>query len=216
MQPHHHSVMPLWSWLAPLAASLLLLLTFAGLLAPTSGLLLGLAAILLGATVFSAVHHAEVIAARVGEPFGSIILAVAVTVIEVALIVSILLSQAPGSEAVARDTVFSAVMIVLNGVVGLCLILGGQRHHEQSFQIQGASSALAVLGTLAVLTMVLPNFTTAVPGPFYSPFQLLFVASCLWCSISPLSLSRRSDIVTISSMPRRTRYLRVTLICALL
>ncbi len=167
--------MPLWSWLAPLAASLLLLLTFAGLLAPTSGLLLGLAAILLGATVFSAVHHAEVIAARVGEPFGSIILAVAVTVIEVALIVSILLSQAPGSEAVARDTVFSAVMIVLNGVVGLCLILGGQRHHEQSFQIQGASSALAVLGTLAVLTMVLPNFTTAVPGPFYSPFQLLFV-----------------------------------------
>ena len=175
MAPHHHSVTPVWSWMAPLTATALLVLSFSGVLAPTSGILLALSAIMLGATVFSAVHHAEVVAARVGEPYGSIILAVAVTVIEVALIVSILLSQVPGSEAVARDTVYSAVMIVLNGFVGLCLVLGGQRHYEQSFQLQGASSALAVLGTLAVLTMVLPNFTTAIPGPYYSPFQLVFV-----------------------------------------
>jgi Ca2+:H+ antiporter len=134
-----------------------------------------LSAVLLGATVFAAVHHSEVVAARIGEPFGSILLAVAVTVIEVALIVSIMLSDLPGRDLVARDTVFAAVMIVLNGVVGLCLVMGARRHHEQSFLLQGASSALAVLGTLAVLTMVLPNFTLASPGPSYSPFQLIFV-----------------------------------------
>jgi Ca2+:H+ antiporter len=126
--------------------------------------------------VFAAVHHAEVLALKLGEPFGSILLALAVTVIEVALIVSIMLSGAEGSEAVARDTVFSAVMIVLNGVIGLCLVLGGQRHFEQTFRQQGASAALAVVGTLAVLTLILPNYTVAVSGPIYSPAQLVVVA----------------------------------------
>lgn len=170
-----HDSIPVWTWAAPAAAAGLLAAKFSGLASAESGLVLVIAALLLGAAVFAAVHHAEVLALRLGEPFGSILLAVAVTVIEVALIVSILMSGVPGSEAVARDTVFSAVMIVLNGIVGLCLVMGARRHHEQSFQLKGASSALAVLGTLAVLAMVLPNYTIRTPGPTYSPFQLVFV-----------------------------------------
>src|SRR3984885_14473613 len=131
-----------------------------------------LAGLFLGATVFTDVHHAEVLALKLGEPFGSILLAVAVTVIEAGLIVSIMVAGAEGSERVARDTVFAAVMIVLNGVVGLCLVLGARKHFEQTFQLQGAASALAVLGTLATLALILPNFAEAASGPSYSILQL--------------------------------------------
>jgi Ca2+:H+ antiporter len=103
---------------------------------------LSLAAVLLGASVFASVHHAELLAVRLGEPFGSILLAIAVTIIEIGLIVSIMASDVPGGMTVARDTVFSAVMIVMNGVIGLCMVLGASRHHEQEFEIKGASSAL--------------------------------------------------------------------------
>ncbi len=140
------------------------------------GLLLAPAAALLFATVFAAVHHAEVIAHRLGDPYGAILLAVAVTVIEVALIVSVLMTASPGTSEIARDTVFAAIMIVLNGIVGICLLIGGLRFREQEFQARGASGALAVLGTVVVLTLVLPNYTLAVPGPVYAPPQLLFVA----------------------------------------
>jgi Ca2+:H+ antiporter len=126
------------------------------------------------ATVFAAVHHAEVVAHRIGEPFGTLVLAVAVTVIEVALIVSIMLGFAADKAGLARDTVFAAVMIVCNGIVGLCLLAGGMRHHEQGFQLQGASAALAVLAALTVLTLVVPNFTTSTPGPSFSNSQLVF------------------------------------------
>jgi Ca2+:H+ antiporter len=177
MANHHHTTIPSWTWIAPAAASLLLALKFAHVISPEAVAVLILSGLLLGAAVFAAVHHAEVLALKLGEPFGSILLAVAVTVIEVALIVSILATGAPGSDAVARDTVFSAVMIVLNGIVGLCLVLGARRHYEQSFQLRAASAALAVLGTLAVLTLVLPNYTVATPGPHYSPFQLVFVGA---------------------------------------
>ena len=131
---------------------------------------------LLFGAVFAAVHHAEIVAHRIGQPFGSIVLALAVTLIEVSLIVSILLSAPPGESAVARDTVFAAIMIALNGIVGLCLVVGGVRHHRQGFQVQGATAALGVLGTLAVLALILPNYTLAVPGPVYAPVQLIFVA----------------------------------------
>ena len=131
------------------------------------------AAVLLGA-VIAAVHHAEVVAHRVGEPFGTLVLAVAVTVIEVALIVSVMLSSGAGKEAIARDTVFAAIMICCNGIVGLCLLIGGVRHREQGFQIQGASAALAVLCALSVLTLVLPSFSTSVPGPGLANSQLIF------------------------------------------
>jgi Ca2+:H+ antiporter len=171
-----HSV-PLWSILAPILALGLLVLKTVGLVSAASPWLLILAVALLGASVFAAVHHAEVLALRVGEPFGSILLAIAVTVIEVALIVSILLSKAPGSEAVARDTVYSAVMIVLNGVIGLCLVMGARRHRLQTFQVDGASATLAVLGTLAVFALMMPNFTDATRGPNYAPIQLLVVGA---------------------------------------
>nr|WP_294529856.1 hypothetical protein [uncultured Rhodopila sp.] len=167
--------MPIWAWAAPLCAAVLVAAKLGHLVPADAVPVPSLAAVFLFATVFSAVHHAEVVAVRVGEPFGSILLAVAVTVIEVALIVSVMLSAGAGSDAVARDTVYSAVMIVLNGVVGLCLMLGGARHHEQSFQVQGAAAALGVLGVLATIALVLPNYALAQPGPFYAPVQLIIV-----------------------------------------
>jgi Ca2+:H+ antiporter len=171
----HLTKLPRWSWVGPITSALYLLLQSMPGLA-TDGLAWSLAAtVLLGISVFAAVHHAEILALRVGEPFGSVLLAIAVTIIEVALIISILLSNAPNSEFVARDTVYSAVLIVLNGVIGLSLILGGQRHHEQSFRSDGIAAALAVLGTLVTISLIFPNFTHAVEGPFYSYSQLLFV-----------------------------------------
>lgn len=184
MAENSHAVIPTWTWAAPLVASILLALKFLHVIPSDATVVLVLAGILLAASVFSAVHHAEVLALKLGEPFGSILLAIAVTVIEVALIVSIMVSGAEGSDAVARDTVFAAVMIVLNGVVGLCLIVGGRRHFEQTFQLQGASSALAVLGTLAALALILPNYTLTVLGPSYSPVQAIvvgFASLVLWC-----------------------------------
>lgn len=196
MSHTRHASIPPWTWAAPLLASVLLGLKFSGVVPASAGWVLVLAGFLLAAAVFASVHHAEILAIKLGEPFGSILLAVAVTVIEVALIVSIMLSGAQGSEAVARDTVFAAVMIVLNGVVGLCLVMGGRRHHEQSFQLQGATSAVAVVGTLGVLTLVLPNYTLAVSGPSYSPFQALFVGAVsllLWCIFVFVQTIRHRD-----------------------
>jgi Ca2+:H+ antiporter len=112
----------------------------------------------------------------VGEPYGTLVLAVAVTAIEVALIVSLMISGGEATTGLARDTVFAAVMIILNGMVGICLLAGAARHHEQSFGQRGVSAALATLAAIAVLTMVLPNYTTTTPGPFYSASQLAFIA----------------------------------------
>jgi Ca2+:H+ antiporter len=130
----------------------------------------------LAASVLSAVHHAEVVAHRVGEPFGSLVLALAVTIIEVSLIVTLMLAAGESASTLARDTVFAAIMIILNGVVGLCTLAGAARHREQGYVQFGVSAALATLTALAVLTLVLPNFTTSARGPVYSPPQLAFVA----------------------------------------
>lgn len=170
-----HATLPAWSWIAPAAAATLVVLKLAHVVPADATIVLVSAGVLLLAAVFSAVHHAEVLALKLGDPFGAILLAVAVTVIEVGLIASIMFSGAPGSEAVARDTVFAAVMIVLNGVIGICLVIGGRRHHEQSFHLQGAASTLAVLGTLAVVALILPNYTLSSSGPTYAPAQLLTV-----------------------------------------
>lgn len=134
------------------------------------------AALLIGA-ILAAVHHAEVVAHRLGEPFGTLVLAVAVTVIEVSLIVSLMLSIPDRAATLARDTVFAAIMIILNGIVGLCLLVGAARHHEQRFTLRGVSAALCVLAAMAVLSLVLPNTLLARPGPAFSPSQLAFVAS---------------------------------------
>jgi Ca2+:H+ antiporter len=196
MTSRPHRSTPIWTWAVPAAASLLLVLKFSGLVSLDAGLVLILAGLLLGGAVFAAVHHAEVLALRSGEPFGSILLAVAATVIEVALIVSIMLSGSAGSDAIARDTVFSSVMIALNGVIGLCLVLGARRHHEQSFQLDGASAALAVLGALATFALVLPNYTLTTLGPQYSPIQLLFVGAvslALYCIFIFVQTIRHRD-----------------------
>lgn len=168
---------PWWAMVPLLGGAALLAGRFAGVVPHGSILYVVAAAAFLAGAVFAAVYHAEVVALRIGEPFGSIVLAVAVTVIEVSLIVSIMISVPGGGTEVARDTVFAAVMIVLNGVVGLCLLLGGMRHREQGFQTQAAAAALGVLGTLTTLALILPNYTLAVPGPYYSPVQLGFVAT---------------------------------------
>ncbi|WNV75224.1 calcium:proton antiporter [Geodermatophilus sp. DSM 44513] len=131
---------------------------------------------LLAGSVLAAVHHAETVAHRVGEPFGSLILAVAVTVIEVGLIVSVMLSGGPGTESLARDTVFAAVMITCNGIVGLALLIGALRRRVAMFNAEGTGAALATVMTLAALCLVLPTFTTSAPGPTFSPAQLVFAA----------------------------------------
>jgi Ca2+:H+ antiporter len=167
---------PTWSLGAPLVT--LGFVTVTHLVWPSSGLgwEFVLSVPLLFACVFAAVHHAETIAHKLGEPLGSIVLAVAVTVIEVALIVNLLLAAPDEASTVARDTVFAAIMIVLNGIVGLSLLVGGARYRMQGLQAHGASAALGVLSTVAVLGLVLPNFTMTEPGPTYAPTQLVFVA----------------------------------------
>jgi len=117
-----------------------------------------------------------VIAHRTGEPLGTLILALSVTVIEVALILSFMLSDNASNVTLARDTLFAAIMIICNGVVGLCLLLGGLRHREQVFRVQGVGPALAALIALSTLTLVLPTFTTSSPEGTYTASQLIFVA----------------------------------------
>lgn len=165
-------LLPVWTIAAPIVSWLLLILPALGF----NGAFLLLLVPGLFATAFAAVHHAEVIAHRVGEPFGTLVLAVAVTVIEVALIIALMLAGGSATTALARDAVFAAVMIILNGIVGICLLIGGMRHREQSFGLHGVSAALATLAAIAVLTLVLPNYTETAPGPFYSPGQLGFIA----------------------------------------
>jgi Ca2+:H+ antiporter len=153
-----------------LAYVVLLIAVVAG----SGGIVAAAAGVVLLATVFAAVYHAEVVAHRVGEPYGTLVLALAVTVIETALIVSVMLAAPADKAGLARDTVFAAVMIVCNGIVGLCLLAGGARHHEQGFQLQGASAALAVLAALTGLTLILPNFASPELGPRYNTPQLIF------------------------------------------
>ena len=146
--------------------------------------LLCLVGLTLVAAVFASVHHAEVVAHRVGEPFGTLVLALAITVIEVALIVSMMLSGGADVSMLARDTLFATVMIVCNGVVGLCLLAGSLRHHVLEFRVEGTSPALSVLTALTAMTLVLPSFTTTTPGPQYSESQLAFAGVMSLCLYS--------------------------------
>jgi Ca2+:H+ antiporter len=161
-----------WPTVVPVLAALALIGTWGRDPGPV---LVVVVALVLGAAVLAAVHHAEVVAHRVGEPYGSLVLAVAVTVIEVALIVTLMVSGGPGTEALARDTVFAAVMITTNGIVGLALLVGAIKHRLLSFNAEGTGAALATVTSLATLSLVLPTFT-AVPGPVFSPGQLAFAA----------------------------------------
>jgi Ca2+:H+ antiporter len=174
-----HGPMPKSEWIFPALAVLL----FAGATAlgftftpSAAGLVFaGLLLVILFGTVFAAVHHAETIAYRIGEPYGTLLLTLAVTVIEVALIATIML----GDKAVptlARDTVFAVIMIVCNGLVGICILIGGLRYREQEFQVAGSNLYLSVLIVLATITLIMPNYTLTTPGPVYSASQLGFVS----------------------------------------
>jgi Ca2+:H+ antiporter len=160
-------------WVPPAA----LVLTVAAFTLPPLVPVKVLCVVALIAAVLAAVHHAEVVAHRTGEPLGTLVLALAVTLIETGLIVSMMLAGGPDKAKLPRDTIFSAIMIICNGVIGICLLVGGLTHHEQSFRIEGASNGLAALIAMAVLSLVLPTFTTSNPGVgFYSTAQLAFAA----------------------------------------
>src|SRR6476469_1363165 len=173
-----HGPMPRSAWIFPgLAVLFFAAATASGFtFAPSAAGLVFAAALLviLFGTVFAAVHHAEVIAERIGEPYGTLLLTLAVTIIEVALIATIRLGEKP-VPALARDTVFAVVMIVCNGLVGLCIFIGCLRYREQDFQVSGANLYLSVLFVLATITLVMPNYTMTTPGPVYSAAQLAFV-----------------------------------------
>ena len=162
-----------WTSFAPALSVVALALTWGRDLGTVAVIIV---AVVLAGAVLAAVHHAEVVAHRVGEPFGSLVLAVAVTIIEVALIVTLMASGGKDSASLARDTVFAAVMITCNGIVGLSLFAGAQRFGLISFNAEGTGAALATVTTLAVLTMVVPTFTTSAAGPEFSPGQLAFAA----------------------------------------
>ncbi len=162
-----------WTEIAPPVALVALVATW-GRHPGTVGLVL--VALLLAVAVVAAVHHAEVVAHRVGEPFGSLVLAVAVTVIEVALILTLMLSGGKDTSVLARDTVFAAVMITCNGIVGLCLLAGAVKFGTTHFNAEGTGAALATVITLATTCLVLPNFTTTTSGPEFSGSQLAFAA----------------------------------------
>jgi Ca2+:H+ antiporter len=174
-----HGPMPKSAWMFPLLA--VALVTFVTVVdytfapSPAGLLFSAVLLVILFGTVFAAVHHAEVIAERIGEPFGTLLLTLSVTIIEVALIATIMLGDT-AVPTLARDTVFAVVMIVCNGLVGICILLGGLRYREQDFQISGANLYLSVLAVLATITLVLPNYTLTTPGPFYSAAQLAFVS----------------------------------------
>ena len=162
-----------WTTAAPILALLVLALTWGD---KPKTVMVAVVGLFLAGGVIAAVHHAEVVAHRVGEPFGSLVLAVAVTIIEVALIVTLMISGGKETASLARDTVFAAVMITCNGIVGICLLVGAIKYGTTHFNAEGTGAALATVATLATLTLVLPRFTTGRPGPEFSGAQLAFAA----------------------------------------
>src|SRR5262245_28208445 len=185
--------MPLWTWVVPVLAIGSLLIALVAGVGPWLTLLCGAA---LAGAVFVAVYHAEVVAHRLGEPFGTLVLALAVTAIEAALILSMMVAGGQDMAVLARDSIYAAVMIICTGVVGLCLLVGGLAHREQTFRVEGAGAGLAALIVMAVLTLVLPAFTTSTPGGTYSRSQLTFVAmasAALWAIFVFIQTLRHRD-----------------------
>ena len=185
--------MAAWTWLIPaLSFGLLVLAALVGV----GNVLAVLCGIGLMAAVIAAVHHAEVIAHRVGEPFGTLVLAIAITVIEVSLVLSMMVAGGEHTAVLPRDTIYAAVMIICTGVVGLCVVVGGIAHREQSFRVEGAGAGLAALIVMATLSLVLPAFTTTTPGGTYSTGQLAFVAvssAALWAIFVFIQTVRHRD-----------------------
>jgi Ca2+:H+ antiporter len=185
--------MAAWTWLIPALSFALLI---GGLIVGVGSLLAVFCSAALIGAVIAAVHHAEVVAHRVGEPFGTLVLAVAVTVIEVSLILSMMLAGGADAAALPRDTIYAAIMIICNGVVGLCVLVGGLVHREQTFRVEGSNAALAALIVLSAFSLVLPVFTTTTPGGTYSNAQLAFAAvtsAVLWAVYVFIQTVRHRD-----------------------
>src|SRR4051812_9126105 len=188
-----------WTVYVPILAVAALILTWGRDLPPP---VVVIVAVFLAAAVLAAVHHAEVVAHKVGEPFGSLVLAVAVTIIEVALIVTLMISGGAKAQSLARDTVFAAVMITCNGLLGLSLLVGAMRRHVAVFNSEGTGGAFATVTMIATLSLVLPSFTTSRPGPEFSPAQLGFAAVA--------SLALYGLFVTVQTRRHRDYFLPIT------
>ncbi|MEV6343008.1 ionic transporter y4hA [Actinoplanes sp. NPDC051851] len=199
MTPRIRSYLSHWTVYVPVLAVATLILTWGRDLPPP---LVVLVAAFLAGAVLAAVHHAEVVAHRVGEPFGSLVLAVAVTIIEVALIVTLMISGGEKTQSLARDTVFAAVMITCNGILGLSLLVGAVRRKIAVFNPEGTGGAFATVATIAAMSMVLPSFTTSRPGPQFSPTQLGFAAI--------VSLGLYLLFVTVQTRRHRDYFLPIT------
>lgn len=187
------AALPLWTWLVPALSIALLATTY---VAGAGSVLAAVCGIALIGAVIAAVHHAEVVAHRVGEPFGTLVLAVAVTVIETSLILSMMLAGGDHTATIPRDTIYAAVMIICNGVVGICVLVGGLRYREQNFRVEGAGAGLAGLIVMSALALVLPSFTTTTPGGTLSGSQLAFVAlssGTLWLIFVFIQTVRHRD-----------------------
>ena len=185
--------MPIWAWLTPALSLGLLVGAIVAAVGPLVAVLCGIGVV---GAVIAAVHHAEVVAHRVGEPFGTLVLAVAVTVIESSLILSMMLSGGEHMATLPRETIYAAVMIICNGVVGICILVGGLAHHEQTFRVEGAGAGLAALIVMSAFTLVFPVFTTSTPGGTYSGLQLTFVAvmsAALWAIFVFIQTVRHRD-----------------------
>lgn len=197
-----------WTVIVPLLAWILF---FSGLIDDNAAVQV-VAGVLLMLSVMSAVHHSEIIAHKVGEPYGTIILAIAITIIEVSIIVSLMVAGEGDTLTLARDTVYAATMLILNGIMGLCLFIGGLKHHEQTFSRHSVTIALVSLVSIIVLTMVVPTFTKTVEGPYYSSSQLIFVAvACLaiyGCFIFAQTVRHREYYLTEEDVTAGTGHTR--------
>jgi Ca2+:H+ antiporter len=183
----------MWTWLIPVLSLGLLVAALVAGVGTLIGVLCGVALV---STVVVAVHHAEVVAHRVGEPLGTLVLALAVTTIETALILSMMIAGGADMAALPRDSIYAAVMIICTGVVGTCVLLGGLAHREQTFRIEGAGAGLAALIVMSTLTLVLPVFTTSTSGGTYTTSQLAFVAvssAALWAIFIFVQTVRHRD-----------------------
>jgi Ca2+:H+ antiporter len=183
----------MWTWLIPVLSLGLLVVAVVAGVGTLIGVLCGAALV---SAVIVAVHHAEVVAHRAGEPLGTLVLALAVTAIETALILSMMIAGGDDMAALPRDSIYAAIMIICNGVVGICVLLGGLAHREQTFRVEGAGAGLAALIVMSTLTLVLPVFTTGTPAGTYSNSQLAFVAvtsAALWAIFIFIQTVRHRD-----------------------
>jgi Ca2+:H+ antiporter len=165
-------------------------------------ILVWLFGVLLG-SILAVVRHAEHLAVRMGEPYGTLILTLAVTSVEVISISAVML-HGENNPTLARDTLLAVVMIILNGMVGLSLLVGGWRHREQHYNFQGANAYLSVIIPLTVLTLMLPTFTVTTPGPTLSTLQQTFLAVMtvgLYGTFLGIQTGRHREYFTLGKEP---------------